>query len=51
MIKIAIFTKNELRHKFFRHSLSNYKDIEVIYSLIENSNVKINYQNIKKKMK
>jgi len=49
MIKIAIFTKNELRHKFFRHSLSNYKDIEVIYSLIENSNVKINYQNIKKK--
>jgi len=49
MIKIAIFTKNELRHKFFRHSLSNYKDVEVIYSLIEKTNLKLNYQNIKKK--
>ena len=49
MIRIAIFTKNELRHKFFRHSLSNYKDIEVVYSLIEKSNLKLNYQNIKKK--
>ncbi len=49
MIKIAIFTKNELRHKFFRHSLSNYKDIQVIYSLVEKSNLKLNYQNVKKK--
>ena len=49
MIKIAIFTKNELRHKFFRYSLSNYKDIKVIYSLVEKSDVKKNYQNIKKK--
>ena len=51
MIKIAIFTKNELRHKFFRHSLSNYKDIQVIYSLVEKSNLKLNYKNVKKKMK
>ena len=47
MIKIAIFTKM-IRHKFFRYSLSNYKDIKVIYSLVEKSDVKKTIKTLKK---
>ena len=40
MIKIAIFTSNELRHNFFRIKLANTKNIKTLFSLIENENKK-----------
>ena len=44
MIKIAIFTSNELRHSYFRVKLANTKNIHTIFSLIEkDKNKKKNY--------
>ena len=43
-MKIAIFTRNELRHRFVKVALSNFKHVNTLFTLVEKNNIKDNYK-------